>query len=131
MATLGGIRHVRLFVLPDHWELAMRFYSESLGLEPLHRDDQAGTSIYATRGETTLGVERVDPAEAKDASLAGRFTGVSFGVDDIEAAYRERVAAGVRFDAPPQPQPWGGTLVHFRDPANNVLTLVQDRKPSK
>ncbi|MCC6917989.1 MAG: hypothetical protein IT548_02225 [Alphaproteobacteria bacterium] len=28
------------------------------------------------------------------------------------------------FLAPPERQPWGGTLAHFRDPSGNGLTLL-------
>ena len=49
--------------------------------------------------------------------------GVSLRVDDIAAAYEELRSRGVEFETPPEKQPWGGTLAHFRDPCGNVLTL--------
>lgn len=42
----------------------------------------------------------------------------------IDAEYRRLSSGGVKFQAPPQHQPWGGTLAHFDDPAGNILTLL-------
>lgn len=69
-------------------------------------------------------VEEEDP-NGEDAALIGRFVGVSFSVDDIEVAYRDLFNRGVSFAGPPVEQAWGGTLAHFRDPAGNMLTLVE------
>jgi uncharacterized glyoxalase superfamily protein PhnB len=48
-------------------------------------------------------------------------------VDDIDGAYRNLVAKGVPFPAPPELQPWGGTLAFPRDPDGNILTLAGRR----
>ncbi len=42
-------------------------------------------------------------------------------------SYAELRARGVEFLAPPEQQPWGGVLAHFRDPDPNVLTLLCNR----
>ncbi|MDH3643838.1 MAG: hypothetical protein OES38_17160 [Gammaproteobacteria bacterium] len=34
------------------------------------------------------------------------------------------VAKGVEFVEPPERQPWGGVLAHFKDPEQNIMTLV-------
>ena len=56
--------------------------------------------------------------------MLGRFTGLSFAVDNAEEAYLSQ-KKGVSFYGPPEPQDWGGQLVHFSDPSGNVLTLVE------
>jgi uncharacterized glyoxalase superfamily protein PhnB len=55
----------------------------------------------------------------------GRFTGLSFAVEDIAATHARLVAADVPFAGPPQKQFWGGTLATLTDPAGNQLQLVQ------
>ena len=62
-------------------------------------------------------------------ALVGRLLAVSFVVDDIDDAYRNLVARGVSFPAPPEVQPWGGILAFPHDPDGNVLTLVGRRHP--
>ncbi|MDD9927285.1 MAG: VOC family protein [Rhodospirillaceae bacterium] len=49
---------------------------------------------------------------------------MSLRVEDLAKSYRDLVAQGVRFTAPPETQPWGGSLAHFEDPDGNVLTLL-------
>jgi uncharacterized glyoxalase superfamily protein PhnB len=44
-------------------------------------------------------------------------------VTDIDAAYTELSAKGVRFPMVPSDQPWGGRLALFADPDGNVLYL--------
>ena len=55
----------------------------------------------------------------------GRFTGLSFPVEDIHAKYRQLSAAGVEFSGEPERQYWGGWLATFKDPSGNGLQLVQ------
>ncbi len=50
---------------------------------------------------------------------------MSFTVYDVQAAYDDLTAKGVRFDGEPERQPWGGVLAHLLDRPGNVLTLVQ------
>lgn len=128
MPRIRGLQHLRLFVLPGQWEKARRFYSETLGLRLRHRDDGAGYAVYGLPRRATLGLERVGGKNAEERELAGRFVGVSFEVDDLRALYRAGSRAGVKFDSPPRTQGWGGSVAHFRDPAQNVLTLVEYRR---
>lgn len=64
------------------------------------------------------------PLRFESAEHAGRFVGVSIRVDDVHARYAELVERGVRFQGPPERQPWGGTLAHFEDLDGNVPTLL-------
>ncbi len=112
---------VRVFVAD--WSRALRFYTETLGIPTTFRDDTMGWAQLAT-GEGQLALERLAPDDPEAPHLVGRFTGVSLEVPDIEAAYRTLIGRGVEFHAPPQKQPWGGVLAHFRDPDGNLLTLL-------
>lgn len=114
---------LRLFV--DDLERAGEFYGAVLGL-PLRHDGSGEGWLVFDGGGTRIIVERVPrDAPAADRALVGRFLGVSFEVDDIEAAYRRLTAAGVRFLARPERQAWGGTLATCCDPDGNQLQLVQ------
>jgi uncharacterized glyoxalase superfamily protein PhnB len=64
-------------------------------------------------------------APEEERILVGRFTGLSFTVQDIEARYRELLALGVPFTGLPEKQMWGGTLATFQDPSGNELQMVQ------
>ena len=112
---------VRIFV--RQWPEACAFYGETLGLTERFRNDDIGWAEYDLGGPA-FGVERVQPGNADGEALIGRFVGVSLRVDDIDATYEALKAKGVAFTAPPEKQPWGGALAHFRDPDGNELTLL-------
>lgn len=117
--TALRLNAVRLFVtdLPP----ALAFYRDVLGL-PLRSagDDYA---LFDAGGVDIV----VEPSatDERGRPLAGRFTGLSFGVEDAQAAHARLAALGVRLHGPPELQLWGGVLVTFEDPAGNELQLVQ------
>jgi uncharacterized glyoxalase superfamily protein PhnB len=77
-------------------------------------------------GAMELVVESVaDDAPDEERLLVGRFTGLSFTVQDIRARYAELLSRGVVFSGEPERQAWGGTLATFADPAGNELRLVE------
>ena len=118
---------VRVFV--TDWERALRFYSETLGMEVAFRSDEMGWAQLNT-GEAQLALERMDEerpdTSPNDKALVGRFVGVSLSVPDIQQTYKTLLERGVEFEAPPERMPWGGVLANLRDPDGNVLTLLGD-----
>lgn len=50
--------------------------------------------------------------------------GLTFAVDDVEAAHAKAVAAGAKVLFPPRDQPWGRTADYI-DPDGNIVGLVQ------
>ena len=127
MPRLKGLRHLRVFAPPPAWEACADFYAETLGLRRVERDAARGLAVFKLGPRDTLSVERIDPKDPEERDLPGRLVGVSIEVDDLRRLYRELSAGGVMFDAAPQAQGWGGILAHFRDPAGNVLSLMQAR----
>jgi predicted enzyme related to lactoylglutathione lyase len=117
---------VRVFV--TDWKRAIRFYSETLGMAIAYRSDEMGWAQMAP-GEGQLALERIDPSDQEGRALVGRFVGVSLQVPDIFATHKALTERGVVFVAPPEKQPWGGVLAHFRDPDGNVLTLLGGSGP--
>jgi catechol 2,3-dioxygenase-like lactoylglutathione lyase family enzyme len=104
---------------------AKRFYGEILGLKQLW---DYGSAVGYDVGGPSLIIETGDPEDPEHKELTGRFTALSFDVADAAASYRALGAKGVEFLEPPEKQPWGGTLAHFKDPSGNVLTLVEQPK---
>lgn len=112
---------IRIFV--SDWERALAFYSETLGMPVAFAGPEMGWAELDT-GEAHLALERADPNHAESMARVGRFVGVSLQVADLQATYETLQSRGVDFLAPPEAQPWGGTLAHFRDLDGNVLTLL-------
>lgn len=112
---------VRIFV--DDLSVARRFYSHTLGLKESWAMLDVGAIGYST-GHMNLIIEE-EELDGEDGHLIGRFAGVSFGVENVERAYKEFFDKGVHMAGPPVIQAWGGLLAHFRDPAGNMLTLVE------
>lgn len=104
---------------------AKNFYSAQLGL-PLTADGSKYGYCVFKAGGTELVVETVaDDAPEEDRVLVGRFTGLSFTVQDIETKHQELTSRGVHFTGMPEKQFWGGILATFQDPSGNELQIVQ------
>jgi len=103
---------------------AREFYSERLGLPIEVADVEHGFCMFDT-GATKLIVEAIAGDDEEGRELVGRFTGLSFPVEDIRSVYRQLAARGVQFCGAPEEQRWGGWLATFEDPAGNGLQLVQ------
>ncbi|HZZ89853.1 MAG TPA: VOC family protein [Caulobacteraceae bacterium] len=119
---------LRLWVKPDDFTATADFYAEAMGLKCTWRSDEQGVAIYELGFGPTVVVERAEPTP-EHAPLLGRFTGFSFEVPDIDAAFAALQARGVPFNGPPERQYWGGTMAFFTDPGGNSHTLLQ--RPGK
>jgi catechol 2,3-dioxygenase-like lactoylglutathione lyase family enzyme len=108
------------------FERAVRFYRDRLGLPLRFADERHGFASFATPG-AGFTIARIDPADPAQEKLLARHTGIALGVDDLQRTYEVWLARGVRFELPPTPQPWGGTLAQLADPEGNLLTLDQYR----
>jgi len=106
-------------------ETAKQFYAELLRL-PVKADGSCYGYCVFNAGASDLVVELVRPEDPEEEqALAGRFTGLSFTVPDIAAAYQRLSSSGVRFTGLPEKQVWGGWLATFKDCDGNELQLVQ------
>src|SRR5690606_9641 len=97
--------------------------TEGLGISVRFADAEMGWAELDTGG-AALALERLAPEDPEAGQLIGRFVGVSLAVPDMEALYRTLQEHGVEVESPPQQQPWGGTLLHVKDPDGNVLTFL-------
>jgi predicted enzyme related to lactoylglutathione lyase len=102
---LGSFNAVRIFV--GELDRARRFYREVFELD----ETSVGPdwAIFDMDGQAII--LEVVAADDPERALVGRLLAVSFTVDDIDGAYRNLVARGVPFPAPPETQPWGGVLL--------------------
>ena len=120
---MGNMRLAAARIFVSDLSPAIDFYTTLLG-PPTAVDP----GIYAVFNANTadIVVETV-PADAPpdDLALVGRFTGVSFAVDDIDDTFERLQASGVRFTGGPELQAWGGRLATCIDPSGNELQLVQ------
>ena len=109
-------------VFTRQWTISVDFYSKMLELPVKFSSEEMGWAEFDLSG-ASLAVERY--AESEDPQhLVGRFVGISIQVDDIDAVYSDLSKKGVEFTTPPERQPWGGVLAHFKDPDGNVLTFL-------
>ncbi len=110
-------------VFSDNWDESLAFYRDTVGFPVSFSDADIGWAQFDLGG-TAIGLERCNPGDDETKALVGRFVGVSIQVDDINASYEQLSGRGVEFVGPPEKQPWGGTLAHFKDPDGNVMTLM-------
>lgn len=113
---------------------ALEFYTEKLGFVVVMDNPYTGYGPEGFRW-ITVAPEVGGPQlilyhpgmNPDDASLleprVGAWTGIVFFADNIQDTYKELVERGVKFDAPPSQQPWGGWETWFVDPDGNRFHL--------
>ena len=114
--------YVNVFV--SDLKRAVEFYRDTLGLQLQFQEEQFGYASFTPEGGR-FGVARVDAGAPDSHSLLGRHTGIGWGVPDLNAAYQNLKAKGVRFTTVPTKQPWGGYMATFADPDGNLFYLDQ------
>jgi catechol 2,3-dioxygenase-like lactoylglutathione lyase family enzyme len=112
----------------DDLEQAREFYSDTLGLETKLIDEENGLLSLELAGDRpTLVYRKPDHTPAE-------YTILNFPVDDIDTVVDGLAARGVsfeRYDAFEQDDKGiargpGPQIAWFRDPAGNVLSVLQD-----
>lgn len=110
----------------DDLEAARRFYGETLGLKT---SEQYGLlTLHLAGGRDTLVYPKPDHQPAT-------YTILNFQVDDIDAAVDELVSRGVQMeryegmgqDSKGINRAGGPYIAWFKDPAGNVLAVLQER----
>src|SRR5512141_2584393 len=94
-----------------------RWYAEFLGIEPTPYEGpyfKFGEHAYVILAQSSPGTGRGG-------------TGVWFEVEDVDAAYRELVDRGYKFNEPPFDIP-PGRLVTLNDPDGNILGVIDNSK---
>jgi predicted enzyme related to lactoylglutathione lyase len=111
----------------DDVESAKRFYGGTLGLGTKDLSEEHGLmSIQLAGGRDTLVYRKAD-------FIPATYTILNFEVDDIDAAVDELAAKGVtfeRYDGFDQDEKGiargpGPSIAWFKDPAGNILSVLQ------
>lgn len=116
----------------NNLEQAREFYTQTLGLTP--GDETMGLQLHLPGGGHLFIYDK------GEAHQPASFTVLNFVVEDIDAAVDELVGRGVqfeRYDGMPAPQDEKGILhglsanqgpdiAWFKDPAGNILAVLQD-----
>ena len=108
---------------------AKQFYGETLGLEV----SQTPEGLELHTGENTIFLY------PKPNHTPASFTVLNFPVDDIEAAVAELNALGINLERYNLPDiktdergiargPHGPTIAWFKDPAGNILSVLEERQ---
>jgi predicted enzyme related to lactoylglutathione lyase len=113
----------------DDLQRARAFYGETLGLKTTVLDEANGLMSLNFEGE------RDTIVYVKPDFVPATYTVLNFPVEDIDAAVEELAARGVsfeRYEGMPQDEKGvmreGGPLIAwFKDPAGNVLSVLQER----
>jgi predicted enzyme related to lactoylglutathione lyase len=113
----------------DDLQKARKFYGETLGLKTSVLDEENGLmSLHLAGDRGTLVYQRPDHTPAS-------YTILNFPVDDIDKAVDELTARGVRFetydgfdqDEKGISHGGGPSIAWFKDPAGNVLSVIQEQ----
>jgi catechol 2,3-dioxygenase-like lactoylglutathione lyase family enzyme len=111
-------------------EKTRKFYGETLGLKVEDAKEKGLLAIKLKGGNTVLVYPKPDHKPAS-------FTVLNFPVDDVEKTVDELTKRGVRFEVYNLPDiktnekgiargGGGHTIAWFKDPAGNVLSVLED-----
>jgi catechol 2,3-dioxygenase-like lactoylglutathione lyase family enzyme len=111
----------------DDLSKAQRFYGETLGLRVSEVDDQTGLLTLHIAGDRDILVY------LKPDHTPASYTILNFPVDDVDKAVDELAGRGVRFERYEGFEQdekgifrGGGPLIAwFKDPAGNILSVIQ------
>ena len=95
------------------------FYRDVIGLPMTFADESFHFARFAGGGVSFAVAGDPDAVRTGD----DRLSGIGVCVADVDAAYEDLKAKGVRFTMTPSKQPWGGYMAMFADPDGNVLYL--------
>jgi len=123
----------------DH-EASLAFYRDTLGFE-VRQDveyegmhwltvgppNQPGTSIVLAPPGADPGITEEERRTISEMMAKGTFAGINLATPDLDATF-ERVQAGdVDVMQEPTDQPWGVRDCAIRDPAGNVIRIMEVR----
>ena len=100
---------------------ALVFYTEILGFtirtDAPFNEKQRWIELALPGAQTGITLFTPDGHEDR----IGTFINTSWAVDDIDKTYKELLAKGVKFDGPPQKQPWGSFLRMMDSEGNSIV----------
>jgi predicted enzyme related to lactoylglutathione lyase len=114
--TMAVTRIVANLTAPDPLALA-KFYQHVFKLDLPH---DMGWIAFLDKNAT----QRIELHTASQGGSGTELPVISIGVDDLDAAEAAIRAAGVEVVYGPVAEEWGLRRFHFRDPAGNIVNVV-------
>ena len=126
------VRELRVVLTVDHFEAALAFYRDALGLSELaaYQAPNGGRVTLLDAGRAT--VELADAAQAEfidDVEVGRRVAGpvrLAFAVDDVDAATSAARSGGAQLVAPPTRTPWNSRNSRLTAVGGTQLTLFEE-----
>jgi predicted enzyme related to lactoylglutathione lyase len=104
-------------------EPAIAFYRDTMGFRFLFSEPEMHFASFQV-GDLMFSLAE---GAGEVHGTGDRNTGIGFTVADVDAAYTELAAKGVKFTMGPGKMPWGGYMAMFVDPDGNEFYLDQAR----
>lgn len=138
------IRVFQCFIAVDDHDKALGFYRDALGLEVRNDISYEGMRwvTVGARSQPDVSIVLEPPGCDHSASPAdrlaiaellakGQLRGVNLATEDCDAAFERIREAGAEVIQEPIDQPYGMRDCAFRDPAGNLIRLIQSGQPGK
>jgi predicted enzyme related to lactoylglutathione lyase len=134
------VRVHHCFLIVDDHEKALAFYRDVLGFE-VRSDVSYGGMRWVTVGSPSQpdvnvvleppaadpGISASDRALISDLLAKGLLRGLNFSTSDLEGTFERVVATGADVVQEPMDMPYGTRECAVRDPAGNMIRLIQAR----
>jgi uncharacterized glyoxalase superfamily protein PhnB len=128
------------FLIVDDHEKALAFYRDTLGFE-VRSDVSYGGMRWVMVGSPSQpdinivleppaadpGISPSDRTAIRDLLAKGLLRGLNFSTADLEGTFDRVQATGVDVVQEPMDMPYGTRECAFRDPAGNMIRLIQTR----
>ncbi|HYZ12314.1 MAG TPA: VOC family protein [Actinomycetota bacterium] len=108
------VRLSHLFMIVSNVDAEVRLLVDIVGLELLVQEE--GYVRVGGNGGFYIGMEQGSPSVGDDIDI-------NMEVDNVDAAYRRLIEAGVEVEGPPEQQEWGGRHLWFRDVDGRRMSL--------
>jgi uncharacterized glyoxalase superfamily protein PhnB len=138
------IRLFHCFVAVDDHDKALSFYCDALGLEvrndvsyegmrwvTVGAPSQPDVSIVLEPPSCDPNASPADRQAVAELMAKGLLHGVNLATEDCDKAFERIREAGAEVIQEPTDQPYGQRDCAFRDPAGNLIRLIQARQPGK
>lgn len=131
---VGSVRQLRVVARADHFEGALAFYRDVLGMpeRDSYEGDGGARVAILDAGRATLElanaaqVALIDRVET-DGDAPSESIRIAFEVDDTASVTARLAAAGAFVEATPRETPWRSVNSRLRAPAGLQITVFQER----